>query len=281
MSSCARSGGSSTADRCRRGDRGRRADAPRDPGAGDKSLRLTERVTLTGAINDRGRLVGLLEGASGVRDAVEDRGSSPRAHRGDGARVSGGGHRRRRNSRAPGTALGRPPDDDGALAGALADLLTDPDVWEAESRRNVEVAGEYHLDILGRRFATWLGRVPLAGPTARGPHGDDEWAMPIRRRQSNAGCSTVVTGRALRALPAPTSTCRSGRAAKALMALDPVGYAATRSRSREDCPTARLGPTTCGSEPYLVTIGTCHRHRRSALRHPRRGGLGVATEVSR
>jgi len=136
------------------------------------SLRLTERVTLTGAINDRDRLVGLLEGASVFAMPSRTEGL-PRALIEGMARALP----------AVGTAVGGipelleprwvvPPDDDGALAGALADLLTDPDVWEAESRRNVEVAGEYHLDILGRRFATWLDGVPLAGPhrarTARG-----------------------------------------------------------------------------------------------------------------
>ncbi|HKS46878.1 MAG TPA: glycosyltransferase [Amycolatopsis sp.] len=55
-----------------------------------------------------------------------------------------------------------PVGDHHALARAMTDLLTDPAVWEEQSRVNLKVAQTFEQSLLEQRFSTWLDRVPPA-----------------------------------------------------------------------------------------------------------------------
>jgi len=126
------------------------------------ALRLDGRVTLTGAINDRARLLDFLDGASVFAMPSRTEGL-PRALVEAMARALP----------AVGTDVGGIPEllepqwivpsgDDHALASAMAALLDDPQLWEAQSCRNLNVAREYRLEDLRAQFEAWLHRVPAA-----------------------------------------------------------------------------------------------------------------------
>ena len=126
------------------------------------SLGLDDRVTLTGAIDDRVRLVEVLDSASVFAMPSRTEGL-PRALIEAMAR----------GLPAVGTDVGGipellesrwivPPGDDHALAGAVVELLVDPDLWEAQSKRNLVVARGYGVEDLGTQFEAWLQRVPNA-----------------------------------------------------------------------------------------------------------------------
>lgn len=55
-----------------------------------------------------------------------------------------------------------PADDPEALAAAIHLLLSDPTLWEEQSRRNLETARGYEQPDLDRLFASWLRQVPPA-----------------------------------------------------------------------------------------------------------------------
>lgn len=137
------------------------------------SLGLDDRVTLTGVINDRAHLIEVLDGASVFAMPSRTEGL-PRALVEAMAR----------GLPAVGTDVGGipelleprwivPPDDDHALAEVIAELLSDPEQWEAQSRRSLDVAGGYRAEDLQKQFDDWLRTVPAARSRplqARQPH---------------------------------------------------------------------------------------------------------------
>ena len=131
------------------------------------ALGLDDRVTLTGAIDDRARLVEILDGASVFAMPSRTEGL-PRALVEAMAR----------GLPAVGTDVGGipelleprwivPPGDDDALAGAVAELLADPGMWEAQSHRNLVVARGYRVEDLRTQFEAWLQSVPAATADVR------------------------------------------------------------------------------------------------------------------
>jgi phosphatidylinositol alpha-1,6-mannosyltransferase len=59
------------------------------------------------------------------------------------------------------------PDDDRALAGALAELLRHADLWEEQSRRNLDVASGFRVEALRLRFESQLENAPAAAGKRR------------------------------------------------------------------------------------------------------------------
>jgi glycosyltransferase involved in cell wall biosynthesis len=59
------------------------------------------------------------------------------------------------------------PDDDRALAGALAELLRHADLWEEQSRRNLDVASGFRVEALRLRFESRLENAPAAAGKRR------------------------------------------------------------------------------------------------------------------
>jgi glycosyltransferase involved in cell wall biosynthesis len=125
-------------------------------------LGLDDVVTFTGAVSDRRRLLDLLDQASVfVLPSLTE--GLPRALLEAMAR----------GLPAIGTAVGGIPElleegslvpagDPGALAVAVAALATDRLEWEAQSRRNLQVARRFHRDVLDARFSKWLRVAPDA-----------------------------------------------------------------------------------------------------------------------
>jgi glycosyltransferase involved in cell wall biosynthesis len=131
-------------------------------------LGLGNRVTFTGAVSDRQRLLELLDGASVfVLPSLTE--GLPRALLEAMARALP----------AVGTAVGGTPEllderslvpagDADALAAAVATLAADPLEWEAQSARNLVVARGFRADILDARFSRWLCGAPDARRGSRG-----------------------------------------------------------------------------------------------------------------
>jgi hypothetical protein len=119
-------------------------------------LGLDDVVTFAGAVSDRGRLLGLLDQASVfVLPSLTE--GLPRALVEAMAR----------GLPAVGSAVGGIPEllderflvpagDPDALAGAVAALSADRLEWEAQSRRNLQVARRFSYDVLDARFSGWL-----------------------------------------------------------------------------------------------------------------------------
>jgi glycosyltransferase involved in cell wall biosynthesis len=131
------------------------------------SLDLEEHVTLAGAVNERRRVIDLLDAATVF--AIPSRSEGlPRALVEAMAR----------GLPAVGSAVGGipelldpewvvPPDDHRALATALGDLLGSPARWEEQSRRNLDTARGFRVDDLRERFDGWLTDVPIAAARRR------------------------------------------------------------------------------------------------------------------
>jgi glycosyltransferase involved in cell wall biosynthesis len=126
------------------------------------SLGLADRVTFTGVVHDRDRIVELLDSASVFALPSRTEGL-PRALLEAMARALP----------AVGSAVGGipelldprrlvPVDDDQALAAALADLLCNEAAWTEQSARNLRVARRYELWRLEERFRKWLLEIPDA-----------------------------------------------------------------------------------------------------------------------
>lgn len=131
------------------------------------SLDLDGAVTFTGAVHDRARLLDLLDSAAVFAMPSRTEGL-PRALLEAMARALP----------AVGTDVGGipelldpehvvPVDDSAALADACARLLTRPDLWQEQSRRNLDVATGYRIARLEEQFAGWLRQVPAVRPEAR------------------------------------------------------------------------------------------------------------------
>lgn len=131
------------------------------------SLGLDGAVTFTGAVHDRARLLDLLDSAAVFAMPSRTEGL-PRALLEAMAR----------GLPAVGTDVGGipelldaqhvvPVDDSAALADACARLLTRPDLWQEQSRRNLDVATGYRTARLDEQFASWLRQVPAVRPGTR------------------------------------------------------------------------------------------------------------------
>ena len=124
------------------------------------ALGLAERVTFTGVVDDRERLIDILDSASlfvlpsrteGMPRALIE--AMARALPAIGTDVGG------IPELLPPDCL-VPADDHRALAKAMETSLSDPEAWEKRSRTNLEVAHAFGEAALEEKFSTWLGRVP-------------------------------------------------------------------------------------------------------------------------
>ncbi|HWO64226.1 MAG TPA: glycosyltransferase family 4 protein [Umezawaea sp.] len=125
-----------------------------------ESLGLADRIRFTGILDDRRRLVELLDEADlfampsraeGLPRALVE--AMARGLPAVGTRVGG-----IPELLEPGCLVGR--DDEEALARVMGDLLTDPEEWERQSRRNLTVAATFEATVLDERFTAWLAEVP-------------------------------------------------------------------------------------------------------------------------
>jgi hypothetical protein len=126
------------------------------------TLGVRDVVTFTGAIHDRTRLLDLLDEASVFALPSRTEGL-PRALLEGMARALP----------AVGSDVGGipellderflvPVDDPDALAAGIAALTRDRVEWEAQSRRNLELARRFRSEVLDARFAQWLRDLPDA-----------------------------------------------------------------------------------------------------------------------
>jgi glycosyltransferase involved in cell wall biosynthesis len=125
-------------------------------------LGIDDQVVFTGAVSDRSRVQHLLDQATvfALPSLTE---GLPRALLEAMAR----------GLPAVGTAVGGIPEllddrflvpvgDPVALAGVIVALARDRFEWEAQSRRNLEVARRFSSDVLDARFSQWLSEAPDA-----------------------------------------------------------------------------------------------------------------------
>jgi glycosyltransferase involved in cell wall biosynthesis len=124
------------------------------------SLDLTHRIRFTGVLDDRHRLGELLDEADlfampsraeGLPRALVE--AMARGLPAVGTRVGG-----IPELLEPGCLVDR--DDEAALARVMGELLTDPEEWERQSRRNLAVAATFEASVLDDRFTAWLAAVP-------------------------------------------------------------------------------------------------------------------------
>jgi glycosyltransferase involved in cell wall biosynthesis len=125
-----------------------------------ESLGLADRIRFTGILDDRRRLVELFDEADlfampsraeGLPRALVE--AMARGLPAVGTRVGG-----IPELLEPGCLVGR--DDEEALARVMGDLLTDPEEWERQSRRNLAVAATFEATVLDEGFTAWLAEVP-------------------------------------------------------------------------------------------------------------------------
>jgi glycosyltransferase involved in cell wall biosynthesis len=125
-------------------------------------LGIADRVTFTGIVHDRRRIIELLDSASlfalpsrteGLPRALVE--AMARGLPAVGSRVGG----------IP-ELIDRPwlvpVDDERALAEAIGELLHDKTAWEEQSKRNLDRAKQYELSKLEGRFHNWVSNLPRA-----------------------------------------------------------------------------------------------------------------------
>ncbi|MET0133936.1 MAG: glycosyltransferase, partial [Kibdelosporangium sp.] len=126
------------------------------------SLGLDDRVSFTGAVHDRDRIVELLDAASlfvlpsrteGLPRVLVE--AMARALPAVGSDVGGVPELIEHSWLSP---VG----DDRALADVIKSLLLNGSAWEEQSERNLRHAHRYELGLLDERFRGWLGDVPEA-----------------------------------------------------------------------------------------------------------------------
>jgi glycosyltransferase involved in cell wall biosynthesis len=127
-----------------------------------RSLGLTERVTFTGVVDDRAHILDLLDSASifampsrteGVPQALIE--AMARAVPAVASRIGG-------IPELLDTSALVPVGDHGTLSRAIGHLLSNPELWEEQSRDNLKIAEAYEKSLLDDRFSNWLARVPPA-----------------------------------------------------------------------------------------------------------------------
>ncbi|MET0234180.1 MAG: glycosyltransferase [Kibdelosporangium sp.] len=126
------------------------------------ALGLDDRVSFTGAVHDRDRIVELLDEASlfvlpsrteGLPRVLVE--AMARALPAVGSDVGG-------VPELIEASWLSPVDDDRALAGLMKTLLLNGSAWEQQSERNLRHARRYELGLLDERFRGWLVDVPGA-----------------------------------------------------------------------------------------------------------------------